>query len=182
VLVLFSTCVLAEEPKRTPRQVAEQLAAVYGQKLDQVAYIPALPLVAKLRLSELTGEARHAEQVEGIVGPFLRGEKSPVPKPGSEQAGHLIFAALASRAEGKDRERRIALCRAAADQIFDKDGQPQPLSRKPQAPHRLAAGLLIRRSIVCFSYHSEPTIRRIGTLCGKKAEEERAVRGTRRSA
>ncbi|QOV89742.1 glycoside hydrolase family 88 protein [Humisphaera borealis] len=109
---------------RTPRQVAEQLSAVYGHKLDQVVYIPALPLVAKLRLSELTGDARYADEVHKVMAPFLAGEKSPVPKSGSDQAGHLIFAALADRAEGKDRERWVVLCRAAADQIFGKDGKP----------------------------------------------------------
>ncbi len=112
---------------RTPRQVAEQLAAVYGHKLDQVAYIPALPLVAKLRLSELTGEARHAGEVRTIVAPFLRGERSPVPKSGSEQAGHLVFAELASQATGADRERWTLLCKAAADQIFTREGQPLAL-------------------------------------------------------
>jgi rhamnogalacturonyl hydrolase YesR len=50
-----------------------------------------------------------------------------VPKSGSEQAGHLIFAELAARSEGQDRERWIELCKAAADQIFDKAGKPQPL-------------------------------------------------------
>lgn len=108
---------------RSPRQVAEQLAAVYGKKLEQVAYIPALPLVAKLRLSEATGDSRYAEEVHRIVAPFLRGEKSPVPRSGSEQAGHLIFAELAVRSKGKERERWTQLCRAAADQIFDKDGK-----------------------------------------------------------
>jgi unsaturated rhamnogalacturonyl hydrolase len=112
---------------RSPRQVAEQLAAVYGKRLDQVAYIPALPLVAKLRLSELTDDPQHAGEVHGIVSPFLRGEKSPVPKSGSEQAGHLIFAELARRAQGADRERWITLCRHAADQIFDPDGKPLPI-------------------------------------------------------
>ncbi|MBI1348923.1 hypothetical protein GC163_21840 [bacterium] len=112
---------------RTPRQVAEQLAAVYGHKFDQVAYIPALPLVAKLSLSDLTGEPKYASEVTQIVAPFLRGERSPVPKSGSEQAGHLIFVALADRAEGADRERWVALCRNAADQIFDANGQPLPL-------------------------------------------------------
>lgn len=112
---------------RSPRQVAEELAAVYGHKLDQVAYIPALPLVAKLRLSELTGDAKHAEAVHKIVAPYLRGDKSPVPKSGSEQAGHLIFAELAARAKGKERERWITLCRNAADQIFGKDGKALPL-------------------------------------------------------
>ncbi len=112
---------------RTPRQVAEQLAAVYGRRLDQVAYIPALPLIAKLRLSELTGDPKYAEEVNTIVAPFLRGEKSPVPRSGYEQAGHLIFAELALRAEGKERERWTSLCRAAADQIFGKDDKPLPV-------------------------------------------------------
>ncbi|MDX1947196.1 MAG: SMP-30/gluconolactonase/LRE family protein [Pirellulaceae bacterium] len=110
--------------ERSPRQVADELSKVYGRKLDQVAYIPALPLVAKLRLSELTGDPTYAKEVHEIVKPFLAGEKSPVPKSGSEQAGHLIFAELATHSEGKDRQRWVALCRVAADQIFGKDGQP----------------------------------------------------------
>ncbi len=109
---------------RTPREVAEQLAVVYGHKLDQVAYIPALPLVAKLKLSELTSDAKYAEEVRTIVEPFRVGEKTPVPKSGSEQAGHLIFAALSEHTSGQDRERWIALCRSAADQIFDSAGKP----------------------------------------------------------
>jgi rhamnogalacturonyl hydrolase YesR len=112
---------------RSPRQVAEQLAAVYGKKLDQVAYIPALPLVAKLRLSDLTGDLKYAREVEKLVAPFLRGDKSPVPKSGSEQAGHLLFAELARRSQGQDRGRWTLLCRSAADQIFGKDGKPLPL-------------------------------------------------------
>src|SRR5262245_43768056 len=125
----FRAETFAQEKKddRSPQQVAEQLAAVYGKKLDQVAYIPALPLVAKLRLGELTREPKHAREVDKIVAPFLSGEKSPVPRSGSDQAGHLIFAELARRAIGKDRERWLNLCRSAADQIFDKDGKPLPL-------------------------------------------------------
>jgi len=134
-LFLFSVAILPtlaqvaenkdqDRVNRTPRQVAEQLAAVYGNKLDDVAYIPALPLVAKLRLSELTGDAKYATAVHKIVAPFRSGEKSPVPKSGSGQAGHLIFAELASRSKGEDRERWIVLCRAAANQIFAKDGKP----------------------------------------------------------
>ena len=111
----------------TPQKLAEQLAAVYGHKLDQVAYIPALPLVAKLQLSELTGDEKYAKEVDAIVAPFLRGERTPVPKSGSEQAGHLIFAALATRAQGQDRERWILLCRNAADQIFGPDGKTLPI-------------------------------------------------------
>jgi rhamnogalacturonyl hydrolase YesR len=116
-----------ERLARSPRQLAEQLAVVYGRKLDQVAYIPALPLIAKLRLSDSTREPKYAEEVNKIVAPFLRGEKSPVPKSGSEQAGHLIFAELARRSKGKDRERWTLLCRSAADQIFGKGGKPLAL-------------------------------------------------------
>lgn len=128
-LVVFRSA-MGDEPSatsRSPQQLAEQLAAVYGHQLDQVAYIPALPLVAKLRLSELTHDAKYAKEVETIVMPFLRGEKSPVPKSGSEQAGHLIFAELAVRATGPDRDRWTLLCRNAADQIFNADGKPLPI-------------------------------------------------------
>ena len=109
--------------KRTPKQVAEQLSKVYGHKLNRVVYISALPLVAKLRLSELTGNPKYAKQVHDIVAPYRTGKKTPVPKSGSALAGHLIFAELAERSEGKDRERWLHLCKLAADQIFDKSGK-----------------------------------------------------------
>ncbi|MEZ6066403.1 MAG: glycoside hydrolase family 88 protein [Planctomycetaceae bacterium] len=111
---------------RSPGVVADQLAAVYGLKLGQVAYIPALPLVAKLRLSELTGDDRHATQVTTILAPYLQ-QPPPLPRSGSEQAGHLIFAAMAERATGAERERWIELCRLAADQIFDDAGRARPV-------------------------------------------------------
>jgi rhamnogalacturonyl hydrolase YesR len=117
----------AERLARSPQQVAEELAKNYGHKLDQVAYIPALPLITKLRLSELMSNRAHVDEVAKIVAPYLSGEKSTVPKAGNEQAGHLIFAELAARSEGRDRDRWIALCKIAADQIFDQDGNPQEL-------------------------------------------------------
>jgi unsaturated rhamnogalacturonyl hydrolase len=117
----------ADRLTRKPLQLAEQLAAVYGNRFEQVAYIPALPLIAKLRLSDLTGDVKHAQRVNTLVAPFLREERSPVPKSGAEQAGHLVFAELASRAQGEHRERWIRLCRAAADQIFGRDGEPLPV-------------------------------------------------------
>jgi len=122
-----STTKEPEKRSRSPQLIARQLAAVYGKKLNHVAYIPALPLVAKLRLSEVLPDPECAREVEIIVAPFLRGEKSPIPQSGSEQAGHLVFAELARRANGQDRERWILLCRNAADQIFDPEGKPQPI-------------------------------------------------------
>lgn len=124
-LLRFSSPVCAQS--RTLSEVAEQLAAVYGNRLEQVAYIPALPLAAKLRLSDYTGDARYAVQVDALMAPYLTGDRSPVPMSGSEQAGHLIFAAMADRADGAARERWVQLCRGAADQIFDRDGNAFPL-------------------------------------------------------
>ncbi|MCS6852933.1 MAG: glycoside hydrolase family 88 protein [Gemmataceae bacterium] len=118
---------LRQRLARTPRQVAEQLAGVYGKKLDAVAYIPALPLVAKLQLSDWTGEPKYAAEVRQLVAPYRRGDKMPVPKSGSEQAGHLLFAELARRSEGEERQHWIKLSRLAADQIFGPDGQAHPL-------------------------------------------------------
>lgn len=108
--------------QRSPQVVASQLAAVYGKQLEQTAYIPALPLVAKLRLSQLTHQPDVAAEVERILEPFRTGGRNPVPKSGSEQAGHLIFVAMADRSRGSDRDRWIELSRVAADQIFAADG------------------------------------------------------------
>jgi hypothetical protein len=131
ILFLTAVFVLNVPPlfaqQRSPAVVASQLAAVYGRQLEQAAYIPALPLVAKLRLSQLTGQPEPAAEVARILKPFLTGARSPVPKSGSEQAGHLIFAAMADRSEGADRDRWINLCRLAADQIFAADGTALPV-------------------------------------------------------
>lgn len=127
--VLATACTLANvvAQQRPPAVVAAQLAEVYGKKLNQVAYIPALPLISKLQLSELTGQPQYSDEVQRILMPFRTGELNPVPKSGSDQAGHLIFAAMADRSTGIDRDRWINLCRAAADQIFASDGTPQKL-------------------------------------------------------
>jgi unsaturated rhamnogalacturonyl hydrolase len=118
---------LARRQKREPLAVAQELAKVYGHKLDQVAYIPALAVIGRLRLGELSKDAAQRPDAERLLAPYLRGEKNPIPKNGSEQAGHLVFAEMARRTDGADRERYIALCRAAADQIFDESGKPLPL-------------------------------------------------------
>ena len=118
---------LLRRQQRQPLAVAQELANVYGHKLDQVAYIPALAVIKRLRLAELTKDPEMRRDVDRLLAPYLSGEKSPVPKNGSEQAGHLVFAEIAQRTEGADRERFIALCRAAADQIFDENGKPLPL-------------------------------------------------------
>ena len=118
---------LLRRQNRRPAEVADELAKVYGHKLDQVAYIPSLAVINRVKLGELTKDPSQRPDVDRILAPFLRGERNSVPKNGSEQAGHLVFAEMARRTEGADRARYIELCRAAADQIFDESGKPLPL-------------------------------------------------------
>jgi rhamnogalacturonyl hydrolase YesR len=118
---------LARRVSRTPEQVARELTTVYGKELKQVAYIPALAVVGRVRFAEQTKNDELRREVDELLAPFLSGDRRPVPKSGSEQAGHLLFSEMARRAEGNNRETYIRLVRAAADQIFDEQGQPLDL-------------------------------------------------------
>lgn len=106
---------------RPPLRVALQLGEHYGHKLTSVAYQPALALVARARLSEITGDKGHLAAVEKIVAPFLSGEKPSFGKnvSGSHLSGHLIFGELARQTGNKE---YIALAKAAADHGFDANG------------------------------------------------------------
>ena len=108
---------------RTPLEVARQLAQHYGHSLETVEYIHALALIGRLRLGELTGDRSHLEDIERIVGPFVRGEKPAlVPKPtGSHFAGHLVFAELAKTTGNAA---YIELLRPVANLGFDQQGRP----------------------------------------------------------
>jgi len=99
---------------RSPAEVARQLAVHYGHQLDEVAYIPAVAVLGRLRLGELA-------DVERIVAPYFIGTKPSMPvKPtGSHFSGHLLFGELA-RITGKPRY--VELARAAADFGFDERG------------------------------------------------------------
>ncbi len=92
---------------RTPEQVARDLTQYYGRKVDDVVYIEAVPLLARLRLGD-------REDVERILAPFANGEKPSLPpKPtASHLSGHLIFGELALQTKNP---RYVDLVRAAAD-------------------------------------------------------------------
>ncbi len=111
-------------PVRSPITVAEELSRVYGQHLNEVAYIPALALIGRLRLGDLTGDPAHLRDVERLVAPYRSGEKSALParSNGSQQAGHLVFAELAGRS---DDPRFVKLLLAPANLAFDDDVQPR---------------------------------------------------------
>ncbi|MDA1312917.1 MAG: glycoside hydrolase family 88 protein [Acidobacteria bacterium] len=110
---------------RKPLKVARQLAQHYGHKLNEVAYIPALALVGRIRLSDLTGEPSHLADVERIVAPYVSGDKPTLREntSGSNLSGHLVFSELA-RVTGNRRYTELA--KAAADLGFDEQGNPLP--------------------------------------------------------
>ena len=106
--------------KRTPVEVARQLAEVYGHELPSVVYIPAVAIVGRLRLGELTGDESVLRDVERIVKPYLEGEPTLGEKPsGSHLPGHLVFGELA-RLTGNAEYAKLA--RRAADMGFAAGG------------------------------------------------------------
>ena len=109
---------------RSPLQIASQLAEHYGHELSQVMYIPAVALIGRLRLGQLTQNNQHLLDVERIVEPYLTGAQPSLPDPptGSHLSGHLVFSELA-RLTGKQKYLEIA--RRPADLGFDKDGKPR---------------------------------------------------------
>ncbi len=109
---------------RTPIEVAEELSKVYGHKLDSVMYIPALAIVGRTRLGELTDDPAALEDAKKLGAPFLSGEKESMPPKGngSTISGHLVFSELARRTGD---EGWTALAKKAADYGFDENGKPK---------------------------------------------------------
>jgi len=99
---------------RTPRQLADELAQIYGHNLDQVTYIQALALIARIRLGDMADVVRLAE-------PYVNGSKDSLLRPNSlVMAGHLVFAELAERTGDP---RYTQLVRKAAAFAFTETGE-----------------------------------------------------------
>ena len=91
---------------RTPLEVARQLHPHYGHALEQAVYIPAMALIARIRLG-------HTDDVRRIAEPYASGSKNSLDKPtGSHLSGHLLFAELAEKTGDA---RYLELVRRAAD-------------------------------------------------------------------
>ena len=118
---------LLRRQQREPLAIAQELSKIYGHKLDQVAYIPAVAVIGRLRLMELTGDKSQRPEIDKLLAPYFRGEKDTTPKAGNEQSGHLVFAEMAKLTSGDEQKRYAELCRIAANQVFDENGKPLPL-------------------------------------------------------
>jgi rhamnogalacturonyl hydrolase YesR len=115
---------LERRVNRNAVEVAEELAKVYGHKLDPVVYIPALAIVGRMRLGELKGDDSALRDAERICAPYRSGEKESMPANGngSTISGHLVFSELARRSGDAA---WTALARKAADYGFDGQGRPK---------------------------------------------------------
>lgn len=151
---------------RTPIEVAEQLAKRYGHSLKSVQYIPAVAVIGRIRLSELTNDLSHRQDAERIVEPYLSGKQKAISdKPsGSDFSGHLVFGELAQRTKDEPTKAKlIALAKAAADFGFDADGQP----REAMPSH-------VEMSDAVFM--SCPILAQVGRLTGDVKYHDMAVR------
>jgi unsaturated rhamnogalacturonyl hydrolase len=105
---------LYKRRNRTARELAGQLAKVYGHDLDQPVYIQAIALIGQLRLGNLA-------EVKKLAEPYADGTKDSLVRPTSlHLAGHLVFAALAERTGDP---RYTQLVRKAADLGFTESGE-----------------------------------------------------------
>lgn len=104
---------------RTPLELANLLAPIYGQRFDPPIYTDGMAIIARLRLGQI-------EAVEAIVAPYVDGTRDSLSGPfgGSSltQAGHLVFAELATLTGDP---RYLERARAAADLGFDASGEMQ---------------------------------------------------------
>jgi len=99
---------------RSPRALAEQLAAIYGHDFTQPTYIAAMALISRLRLGE-------QQDVVRLAAPYLDGTTDSFARPSqSALAAHLLFFELARRA-GDERAKRLVV--RAADSGFTESGE-----------------------------------------------------------
>src|SRR5579862_5080896 len=99
---------------RSPQQLAEELAQYFGHDFNQLTYIPAMALIAQMRLG-------HVAEVEKLAAPYLDPSRNILNRASSlTLAGHLAFAELAER--GGDRK-YADLVRKAADLGFTETGE-----------------------------------------------------------
>lgn len=149
---------------RTPLQVARQLSEVYGDNLNSVAYIPALALIGRVRVGELTGDAKQLADVERIVKPYVDGKATlPQRTSGSNLSGHLVFGDLAARTKNP---RYIQLAKAAADLGFNADG-----SMKESMPAHSEMSDAV--------FMGCPILAQVGMLTGERKYFDMAVRHMR---
>ena len=104
---------LDQRVARTPQQVAEQLASVYGYDFSAPVYVPGMSIIGRLRLG-------HDNAVNDLLAPYL-GEKKFEITNASLLAGQLVFA---EHYEKTGSHESLQLVLRAANLAFDDEGNP----------------------------------------------------------
>jgi len=110
---------------RTTETVARQLAAIYGQKLQSLSYIPSTAVIGRLRLAQLTGDKQTERHCLELVDGLARQIDKRDIKNGPEAAGLLVFAEVAPHASHEAAARNLSILRRVADTAIDESGSPR---------------------------------------------------------
>jgi rhamnogalacturonyl hydrolase YesR len=86
---LISPDEVVRRKARSPKQVAEELAKVYGHNFSQLTYLPGMALIGQLRLG-------NTAEVVKLAEPYL-GRDNLARASSLTLAGHMVFAELAKR-------------------------------------------------------------------------------------
>ena len=104
---------LDQRVARTPQNMAEQLASVYGYDFSAPVYVPGMSLIGRLRLG-------HDGPVNDLLAPYL-GEKKFEITNASLLAGQLVFAEHYEKTGSRE---SLQLVLRAANLAFDDEGNP----------------------------------------------------------
>lgn len=97
---------------RSPRQLADELALVYGRDFDQLTYLPGMALIGQSRLGKTA-------EVVKLAARYLDGRDNLARANSLTLAGHLVFAELAEKTGDP---RYLELVRKAANTGFTETG------------------------------------------------------------
>ncbi len=148
---------------RNPLEVARQLSAVYGRELPEAVYIPAMALVARLRLGEAAGGVEQLAMVEKIVEPYFTGARDSMAKAtGSHLSGHLLFGELYAATR---KPRYLELARKAADTGFQAGAMLESMPMHSEMSDAVFMGC--------------PIVAQVGRLTGDRKYFDMALRHMR---
>ena len=121
---------------RSPAELANQLAEIYGYDFSTPAYVPGMSLIGRMRLG-------HMADVESLLEDYLQISQINVANP-SVMAGHLVFAEFAERTGNRAALRHLV---NAADLAFDEQGsmrEAMPMHSEMSDSFFMATPLLVK--------------------------------------
>ena len=139
---------LASRRIRSAMEIAEALAARYGDTLDPVVYTQGVALSGRLRLGALTGElSTYAKGIEDLVAPYTSGEKQWYDESatGPVHAG-LIWCDEMYEATGDTQYRDLLISTAELYRVSELGAPPPPCDPDYRTEDMFMAGALLGRA------------------------------------